>query len=92
MGSLEKCGRTLFEIVSSIDDFGTIKNAITLVARLLQFPCLKWLSCVVRTYLYDAFDCMLLSCHLRDFRLNPHSRVAWMSSNFLLETGTISEV
>ena len=25
----------------------------------------KWLSCVVSTYLYDAFDCMLSSCHAR---------------------------
>ena len=25
----------------------------------------KWLSCVVRIYLYGAFDCMLLPCHLR---------------------------
>ena len=25
----------------------------------------KWLSCVVSTYLYGAFDCMLLPCHLR---------------------------
>ena len=25
----------------------------------------KWLSCVVSTYLYDAFDCKLLSCHAR---------------------------
>ena len=24
----------------------------------------KWLSCVVNTYLYDAFDCMFLSCHI----------------------------
>ena len=24
----------------------------------------KWLSCVVCSYLYDAFDCMFLSCHL----------------------------
>ena len=24
----------------------------------------KWLSCVVCTYLYDAFDCIFLSCHL----------------------------
>ena len=30
---------------------------------------------------------MLLSWHV-----NPHSRVAWMSRNYLLETGTISEV
>ena len=25
----------------------------------------KWLSCVVRTYLYGAFDCMILSYHVR---------------------------
>ena len=25
----------------------------------------KWLSCVVNTYLYGAFDCMFLSCHVR---------------------------
>ena len=25
----------------------------------------KWLSCVVSTYLYDALDCMFLSCHVR---------------------------
>ena len=25
----------------------------------------KWLSCVVSTYLYGAFDCMFLSCHIR---------------------------
>ena len=25
----------------------------------------KWLSCVVRTYLYGEFDCMLLSRHVR---------------------------
>ena len=25
----------------------------------------KWFSYVVRTYLYRAFDCMLLSCHVR---------------------------
>ena len=25
----------------------------------------KWLSCVVSTYLYSTFDCMLLSCHVR---------------------------
>ena len=26
----------------------------------------KWLSYVVNTYMYGAFDCMLLSCHARD--------------------------
>ena len=25
----------------------------------------KWLSCVVSTFLFGAFDCMLLSCHVR---------------------------
>ena len=25
----------------------------------------KWLSCVLSTYLYGAFDCMFLSCHIR---------------------------
>ena len=25
----------------------------------------KWLSCVASTYLYDAFDCMFLACHIR---------------------------
>ena len=27
----------------------------------------KWLSCVVSTYLYGVFDCILLSCHIRDW-------------------------
>ena len=35
-GSVEKCGRTVFEIVSPTDDFETIKNGITLITRLLQ--------------------------------------------------------
>ena len=34
--SLEKCDRTVFEIVSPTDDFQTIKNGITLVAKLLK--------------------------------------------------------
>ena len=33
---LEKCGRAVFENVSSTGDFEAIKNGITLVARLLQ--------------------------------------------------------
>ena len=36
MGSLENCGRTDFKIVSPTDDFKTIRNGITLVAKLLQ--------------------------------------------------------
>ena len=39
--SLEKCGRTVFKIVSPTDNFETTKNGNTLVARFLQyFPCL----------------------------------------------------
>ena len=34
---------------------------------------------------------MFLSCHVRVFRLNPHSVVAWMSRNSLLEAGAKSE-
>ena len=40
-GSLEKCGRTVFGIVSPTDDFETIKIGIVFVTRFLQyFPCL----------------------------------------------------
>ena len=35
-GSLEKCGWTVFKIVSPTDDFDTIKTGNTLLARLLQ--------------------------------------------------------
>ena len=34
---------------------------------------------------------MLLSCHVRVLRVNPHSIVAWMSRNSLLEAGAKSE-
>ena len=37
MEFLEKCGRTVFKIVSPTDDFETIKKGITLVVRLLQY-------------------------------------------------------
>ena len=46
----------------------------------------KWLRFVQNTYLYGAFDCMFLSRHVRVFRLNPHSIVAWLSRNSLLKT------
>ena len=40
-GSLDKCIRTVFKIVSPTDNFEAMKNEISLVARLLQyFPCL----------------------------------------------------
>ena len=41
-GCLEKCRRTVFKIVSTTDDFETMKNGITLVARLFSnFPVYK---------------------------------------------------
>ena len=36
----------------------------------------KRLSCVLSTYLYGAFGFMFLSCHVRVFRVNPHTIVA----------------
>ena len=33
----------------------------------------KWLSCVVSTYLYGAFDCMLLVMLRTSLKVNPHS-------------------
>ena len=45
MGSLEKCGKTVFKTVSPTGGFETVKYGITLVARLLQyFPCLLGLT------------------------------------------------
>ena len=35
----------------------------------------KWFSCVLSTYLYGAFDCVLVMSRMR-FRVNPHSIVA----------------
>ena len=37
----------------------------------------KWLSCVVSTYLYSAFNCMLFSCHVR--------LSEWIHTLYLLE-------
>ena len=45
MGDLEKCGRIVFNIILPTDNFETIKNGITQIARLLQqFPCLRDLT------------------------------------------------
>ena len=44
----------------------------------------KWLSCVVSTYLYGAFDCIFLSCHVRILEcihtkwLNVRLRNKWL--------------
>ena len=43
------------------------------------------------TYLYGEFDYVLVMSHKR-FRVDPHSKVALMSRNFLLETGAKPEV
>ena len=40
---------------------------------------------------YKGLDCMFVSCHLRVFRVNPHSIVAWMSRKSMLETAVKSE-
>ena len=37
-----------------------LKGTLNHLAKLV-----KWLSCVLSTYLYGAFDCMFLSCHVR---------------------------
>ena len=37
-----------------------------------------------------AFICMFLSCSIR-VRMNPHSLIAWISTNSLLKAGTKSE-
>ena len=52
----------------------------------------KWLSCVVSTYLYDAIDCMLLSCHVWVSEWIYTLWFAWMSRNALLKADTVSEV
>ena len=49
-GSLEKCGETVFKIVSPTDDFETIKNGITLIAKLLQYFLCLYITWVVRKF------------------------------------------
>ena len=51
----------------------------------------KLLSYVLSTYLYGACDCMFLPCLVLVFRVNPHSIVAWLSRNSLLEEAAKSE-
>ena len=52
----------------SLSDISKIRTHNLLVCKrtlnhLAQLA--KWLSCVVSTYLYSAFNCTLLSCHVR---------------------------
>ena len=46
----------------------------------------KWLSCVLSTYLYNAFDCIFLSCHICDSEWIHTLIVAWMSRNSLFKS------
>ena len=41
-------------------------------------------------YIFDWLYVLVMSC--TRFRVNPHSIVAWMSRNFSLEKGAMSEV
>ena len=52
----------------------------------------KWFSCFVSIYLYGAFNCMLLSCHIRVSGWIYTLWFAWMSRNSLLRVGTLFEV
>ena len=52
----------------------------------------KWVSCVVSTYIYGAFDCMVLLCRVRVPELIQILQLAWMSRNSLLEVSNISEL
>ena len=68
------------------------QNHLVLIRTLNQLDKhTKWLSVVLSTYLYGAFDCMFSSCHVRIFRVNPNSLVAWLSTNSLVEAGAESE-
>ena len=64
---LPECPQSRRHIWSSSDSNGIRTNNYLVLKRTLNnFAKLaKRLSCVVSTYLYVAFDCMLLSCHLR---------------------------
>ena len=42
----------------------------------------KWLSCLVCTHLYGAFDCMFLSCHVRVSRTCFEQGVPWYSGKY----------
>ena len=55
------------KIISLSDRNGTRTHKHLVHKRTLShlFQLEKWLSCVVSTYLYGAFDCLFLSCHGR---------------------------
>ena len=51
----------------------------------------KWLSCVVSTYLEGASDRMFFIISSTRFRVSPHSIVGWISRKSLHETGKYSQ-
>ena len=62
--------------ISDKNDSNVIRTQKHLVCkRTLDYlaKLVKWLSCVVSTYLYGAFDCIIMS--RTSFRVNPHSIV-----------------
>ena len=84
-----KCSKTVFINYFHFDcNWTRTQNHLVLKRTLNRSTKLaKWLSCVLSTYLYGAFDCMFLLCHVRV----SHSIVAWMSRNSLIEAGAKSE-
>ena len=54
ISSLSDCNGT------KIPNHLVCKQTLNHLAKLV-----KWLNCVVSTYLYNTFDCMFLSCHVR---------------------------
>ena len=68
--------------IGSISGFNWTRTNNLLVCKLtLNYlvKMVKWLSCVVSTYLYGPFDCMFLSCHYRVW-INSETRT-WHDKN-----------
>ena len=62
------------------------KETLNHFAKLAQL-----LSCAVSTYMYGAFDCMFLQCHVQVLEWIHTILFAWMSRNSSLEPRAISE-
>ena len=79
----------------SLSDNNVIRTQNHLVCKLTLnhlTKLAKWLSCVISTYLYSAFDCMLSSCRVRVSEWTYTLQFAWMSRNSLLKEGASSDV
>ena len=79
----------------SLSDNNVIRTQNHLVCKLTLnhlTKLAKWLSCVISTYLYSAFDCMLSSCRVRVSEWTYTLQFAWMSRNSLLKEGATSDV